>query len=380
NYDKLGDAPRPNLDFPDCNILITEMAAFLPNAIKSWDVLDRVCGNGLKQYIYTLMINNYREMARGKITANSTYRMFKGPITKRAQAEPLHQPSWEDWTPTIHDQYVDAANFEPSSVSATGFRTAADGKNKISHAPIPMKSLAVGVKVFPSGEDALDLTRMIQYCVDHPAEDWFYPTDYTRLLNKIGGPAPINAANTDAAVIARWTAQQVAAGSMRKTAGRKRDSRGRLMKPNSDSEEEDYDNMDETDSEPDFDEMDETESEFDSHNHKKGNKRKRALSFDDSDDVDDDTPSQKPSAKRPKLVLKFRIPHSTLDGKHTASGPSRPRKQFVFMSDIDSDSDGDGYKAPKGPTRKKKEKKAAPAVRRSGRANKFSKSFSINED
>lgn len=376
NYDKLEDAPRPNLSFPNAKITIPEMAAFVPNAIKSWDVIDRVCGSGLAQLIYSIMMNHYREMARGQITANSTYRMFKGPISKRAKVETDHKPSWENWTPGIADQYRDDSTFDPSSVSVAGFRTPADGKNRTEHAPIPLKNLALGVKVFPSGNDALDLTRVVQYAVDHLDEDLMYPTDYDYVLAKLGGPATVTFAHTDAAVVARWTTAQQKNGRMTKNTHRKRDRKGRLQKVDSDEEDVDFDNMDETESEPEFDDNDETESEDDADERKKAHKRKCGA-FDDSDDSNDiDTPSRKSSSKRTKRTPKPRA--SRIGGKQSISRPSRLHQE-ITPSDGDSDSDGDGYAGLK--SRKKNAKKLLGLeVRRSGRATKFTQSFDMTDD
>lgn len=41
-YDKLGDAPSMLLEFPNGNITLAEICAFLPQSVKSWDVIDRL--------------------------------------------------------------------------------------------------------------------------------------------------------------------------------------------------------------------------------------------------------------------------------------------------------------------------------------------------
>jgi hypothetical protein len=38
-----------------------------------------------------------------------------------------------------------------------------------------MLLLASGVKNFPEGNEALDLTRVVQYAVDHPVGNYMYP-------------------------------------------------------------------------------------------------------------------------------------------------------------------------------------------------------------
>jgi hypothetical protein len=362
-YGKLPEAPPANLAFPPANILITELAAFLPHSVKSWDVTDRTCGNGLVPAIYAKLMNHFRDMPRGPIAANSVYRMFKAPMTKRAEVDPGHKPSWADWTTGNHYKYHDAAHFDPRSVSVAGFRTPANGKDVSTHAPVLFRDLAIGVKVFPSGDDALDLTPAVRYCVEHPTENWMYPTHYTQLIKRLGGPNTVKPAMQDAALIKRWTSAKEAA-AIKNTSGRKRDSHGRLQKERDSDDELDYDEMDvdETDSEADS-EDDQDFEELD----KKDPKRKRKVTdFSDSDE--DEAPSRKPAAKRNKIAPKPRL---------SARGQSGLRKELAASDiDNDSDSDGDGYEGPK--SHKKKGKQPIP-VRRTGRATKTKVSYKLDD-
>jgi hypothetical protein len=73
-----------------------------------------------------------------------------------------------------------------------------------------MLLLASGVKNFPEGNEALDLTRVVQYAVDHPVGNYMYPRDYHLILSALGGPKPVTPENTDAAIFQIYK-------SMRKT-------------------------------------------------------------------------------------------------------------------------------------------------------------------
>lgn len=352
SYDKLQGSPAPNLDFPTGNVTLAEMAAFHPQSLKSWDMIDRFCGNGGSQATFAVMVNHFRQMSRGPITANSVYRLLKAPMMLRAKTE---DPRYVSWTTGIHDQFHDAANFDTTSVSVTGFRTAADGKNRTSAAPILIKDMANGVQKFPTGNDALDLTRAVRYCQEHPDKQWLYPTDFERLVNeKLGGPARVKAAHHDAAIIARYTSNRIAAGvSSNKL--RKRDSRGRLQKVESEEEEdiEMTDSDDGSDEEVDFEALD-----------KKRSKRKAVL--DDSDSDEDATPSCKRQKKRAKTSPKSRPSRNT---PRRTVGPSRLR-QSILADDIDSDSE-DAYLGPK-------KKKAVASVRRSSRKTKITQTYDID--
>jgi hypothetical protein len=329
NYDKLHGAPPPNLDFPVGNMTLAEIAAFHPEAIKSWDVLDRYCGNGGSQASFTAMINHFRKMERGSIPNNSVYRMMKGSMQRRAKVE----DRYKDWTTGAHHQYHDAERFDPASVSVTGFRTPADGKGQTTASPIPIASLANGVKTFPTSDDALDLTRAVRYCQDHPDEEWMYPTHYEHLVNYLGGPAPVRPGHYDRAVIARYTSAQMAAG-VRNAIGRKRDSRGRLLKQDSDESDAVFTDSEEADIDLDFDRLD-------------VKAKKHTGFFDDSDAEDLRTPSRKRASKGKK--------------------PARNLNRDYF----DSESDGDGFQGPK-------KVKKVKLLRRSTRATKITKRFDLD--
>lgn len=354
NYDKLLGAPAPNLDFPVGNITMCEISAYHPEGIKSWDMIDRLCGSGGSQASYAAMINHFRVMDRGPIGNNSVYRMLKASMNKRAKVE----PKYNGWTSGVHDDYGNPDGFDSSSVSVTGFRTPADGKVTFSAPPMPIKDMANGVKIHPAGYDALDLTRAVQYCVSHPDEVWMYPTDYERLVNHIG-PASVQPGHQDNAAISRYTPARTVTGS-RTTSSRKRPANRRARKSDADEEEElamDT-GSDDSDSDVDFDSLDSLDN--------KGKERKSI--FDDSGSDGFDTPSRKPAQKRRKIALKPRAPRATTK---RALAPSHLRKEVV-PEEVDSESDGEAYQGPK--------KMKAAEVRRSGRATKVTQSYVVHPE
>ncbi|KAH7084386.1 hypothetical protein FB567DRAFT_528882 [Paraphoma chrysanthemicola] len=366
NYDKLADAPPCNLDFPDANMTLMELATFLPGSFKSWDVIDRACGNGASAASITTLINAGRTMARGEIPNNSVYRLMKGPMDRRAKQD----DAWKGWTVGTHDRYPQPANFNPSSVSVAGFRTAADGRDDSSADPVLFRDLARGVKKFPTGYDALDLTRAVRYCVDHPDEAWYYPTDYERLVDQLPqdahlagyptGPAPVQVGHQDKAVMKRWVTGRTLTG-VRNASGRKYDSRGRLMKKDSDEDDFDENEFDSDENELgsgddiDFEALD-----------KKASKRKHF--FDDSDSDEFDTPSRKP-VKPNKFASKPRVRKSL--GKSPAR-PSHLRKE-LFTDDLDFDDSDNSISL------EKNTKKTFPTVRRSGRSTKVAGTYNVDE-
>ncbi|KAH7359783.1 hypothetical protein BKA66DRAFT_370155, partial [Pyrenochaeta sp. MPI-SDFR-AT-0127] len=215
NYDKLTDAPPADLEFPNGNILISEMAAFLPQSFKSWDVIDRTVHNGATSATIASLINHFRKMPHGPIENNSIYRMMKGPMNKRA----MEDPRYKSWSVSKHHDIEKPEGFDPTSTSVAGFRAPVIFQRRrmsttaVKSSPtIPFKELAEGIAVMPSGSDALDLTRCVKYCLAHPDEDWDYPVDFERLVNHIppasgftAGPEPVQIDNHDVSIVRRLT-------------------------------------------------------------------------------------------------------------------------------------------------------------------------------
>lgn len=201
---KCRDAPSAEHEFPNANITLAELAAFLPQSIKCWDVIDRVIWNGAVSEDLQRMINKYRSMPYGKIDINSVYMMMRGQMRKRTNVEHNYS-SWKQWVVNKQQDVVKPATFDPDSISVTGFRRPIVFTNRPNEvaAPISFKDLASGVSVWPDGDDALDLTRCVAWCVAHPDEDFLYPTDYQAVLTRAGGPMTATDRHTDAAVLAR---------------------------------------------------------------------------------------------------------------------------------------------------------------------------------
>jgi hypothetical protein len=195
---KLYDAPSMNVPFPTGNMTAAEVAAFLPHWMKSWDVIERFAHNGGTKQILARMVNTLRTMPRGLLPANTILKFMQNAMRRR--------PGNSTWTmggepiPVSHD---------PNSLSVTGYRVPRDtypgrGPTETEPGNYQFKDLATGVKHFPVNDDALDLTRLIQYHVNNPSEIWNFPRDYANLIRHIGGPTSVIPANTDSAVFARW--------------------------------------------------------------------------------------------------------------------------------------------------------------------------------
>ncbi|KAF2870524.1 hypothetical protein BDV95DRAFT_496123, partial [Massariosphaeria phaeospora] len=197
---KLLGAPSMNLDFPKGNIGAAEIVAFLPLWLKSWDVTERLANNGASASTLATLVNRFRELPNGPINSNSVNVMIREAVGKRAKTD----DSWVDWSFGRHTTPVD---WDRTSVSVADFRTPrVTHPTQLSELPraVLFKDLAQGVKKMPSGHDALDLTKCVQYHLAHPDEQWYFPNDFDRLVQHLGTTL-VKPEHYDQAVFARWT-------------------------------------------------------------------------------------------------------------------------------------------------------------------------------
>ncbi|KAF2122156.1 hypothetical protein BDV96DRAFT_465031, partial [Lophiotrema nucula] len=195
-------APSRNLAFPPtANMTAVELLTFLPHTLKSPSVIYRLVSNGFSRLIICSIINTQRTLAVPSWHPNSC---------GQAMIRTMRFAGYEDWTAKSHGLWFDGEkeNWDFKSVEVGGFKTPfeayADGKGFAE--PIPFKDLMKGLRKVPEGGDALDLTRMVEYAVLHPREKWRYPTDWERLLEKVGGPAEAEKEHSDGEAFKRWEA------------------------------------------------------------------------------------------------------------------------------------------------------------------------------
>lgn len=348
NYNKLRDAPSPWLPFPSGNLTMAEVTAFLPQSIKSFDIINRFISNGALAMTLASMINHYRAMPIGPIENNTIYRMMKGQMNIHAKTN----PAYKGWTVTKHADIIKPSTFNHSSVSVSNFHTPESMMSSPqSPKTILFRDLANGVKVMPSGPDALDLTRCIQYCLEHDNEDWYYPTDFASLVQNLGGAAPVHSEHADAAAITRHSAGLKLTKVRRTPPGR--GSRVRTVKSTKAVVEES--------------EEDELESASSS--------PLSSLSFsaadDDEEDADSDAIAVTPTPtkrKNPASSSDASLPSA----KRYRKTPTRSSTRKPVESEEDG-SDSDVYVGPKTKTKGK----AKVATRSSGRTKRFGGSYCV---
>jgi hypothetical protein len=192
-------APSRYLLFPvHANVTAVELLAYLPNSIHCADVVYRLITNGASPHLLWLIVNTYRDMLV-EWSQNSC---------RQSIYETMQKAGYKNWRLKSHNSFHEErkSTWDENNLDVAGFSTSGqdDAKNT-SVGNIPFKRLAVGLRREPQGYDALDLTRMVRYCMESPHEPWFYPRDYDAVLRLVGGAAPLQQEHSDREAFKRWT-------------------------------------------------------------------------------------------------------------------------------------------------------------------------------
>lgn len=185
--------PYPN----NANLTAVEIITFLPNSLGSADVVYRFVSNRATRAAICAIINTNR----------SVDTEWKVEYCGRHLSKVMQQAGFHGWTMQSHTSWLSNRNekWDECVVSMkeikSPYRKHAESQLEDD---IPFSALMEGVQKVPEGNDALDLTRMVQYSVKHPEEGWRYPGQYDKLLERIGGPMKPKAANLDPMVFERW--------------------------------------------------------------------------------------------------------------------------------------------------------------------------------
>ncbi|KAF9693151.1 hypothetical protein EKO04_008852 [Ascochyta lentis] len=203
-------SPSWNLSFPEGNLTAAEIIAYLPHWLKSVDVILRFVNNGGRSVTITHLLHKLRVMPSSNYQANSTTIMMHYA---------MRRAGYEEWTIGTRHEYEDDREYDENSLYVGDFRpprithpknVSTKQKTKEDELarncaadPIPFKDLALHVKKHPSGSDALDLTRCVDYALKHPKEQWLFPNDFQKLVKHLGGPLPVTHSHLDPQLFAR---------------------------------------------------------------------------------------------------------------------------------------------------------------------------------
>ncbi|KAF2127560.1 hypothetical protein P153DRAFT_51683 [Dothidotthia symphoricarpi CBS 119687] len=203
-------SPSWNLSFPSGNMTAAEILAYLPHWLKSVDIIDRFVTNGGASRTIAAMINEFRHQPTGPDA------VFLPNSAQIMMSYAMRRAGYDEWTVGTHGNWDRESENDPEDLSVTNFRPQRlTHPKKVSNKnpkdilrnkeadPIPFKDLAHHVKQHPSGPDALDLTRCVRYALAYPHEQLFFPTDFERLVNELGGPQTPTHSHLDRQVFAR---------------------------------------------------------------------------------------------------------------------------------------------------------------------------------
>ncbi|EUC42370.1 hypothetical protein COCMIDRAFT_39540 [Bipolaris oryzae ATCC 44560] len=200
-------APSWDLSFPAGALTAAEITAYCPHWLKSIDIINRFLCHGARTIHIAALLNEFRNFPDDRVfNTNSTLVMMSYAMRKAG---------FDGWTVTKHFDFTRDHFLPESGLNVTNFRTpcmtqprnaTSQGSNHSINQgvrPVAFKDLAKHVKKHPSGDDALDLARCVQYAVEHLDEVWLFPIDFQRLTAHLGGPATITPAHLDEQVFAR---------------------------------------------------------------------------------------------------------------------------------------------------------------------------------
>ncbi|KAF2201954.1 hypothetical protein GQ43DRAFT_485933 [Delitschia confertaspora ATCC 74209] len=198
-------APSKNMLFPaNANLTAAEIMCFMPDWLKSKDVIMRFASNGATGLIISNIFNHYRVMPNGSAwPANHAIKMIQNTV--RDANKKNVRGFVAGWQIRKHEPYI-PLTWDFNTLFVGDFKIpgkshpkgpATSGSN-LPAAPIQFRELLSALVLsVPTEGDALDLTRMVQYAAAHPDEDFRFPDDYDRLLALIGGPCPVTRDHTD---------------------------------------------------------------------------------------------------------------------------------------------------------------------------------------
>jgi hypothetical protein len=174
-----------------------ELLTFLPNVIHCSEAIYRFVSNGASRNSLWTIINTNRDLPEVYSTNRVGADMCKT----------MRLAGYENWTPTTHKDWLgeNKEGWDETCVDVKALhQSTMAGLDEVMTFGVPFKDLAVDVRAFPQGFDALDLTRMVQHCISNDEGQWIYPRDYDALLKSLGGPVAIEARHLDGRVFKRW--------------------------------------------------------------------------------------------------------------------------------------------------------------------------------
>ncbi|KAF9730857.1 hypothetical protein PMIN01_10815 [Paraphaeosphaeria minitans] len=214
---QLNDFPSGSIPFPPAmqgnplDVTIVELLTFLPRYIYSSDMVERIASNGGSQQ--TIMkIMNAHLLLSVPMEKNFLLHVLQSRMRHKGNQTATGGYDYTKWTIGTHQPLL---GHDEDNLNIAGMRTRFEIENFPAFRDadsVAFKNMADRVKVWPAGDDALNLTHCVRYASMHPNEDWNYPDDFRRLMahltNNLAGltifPVPVTDEHLDRQAWARW--------------------------------------------------------------------------------------------------------------------------------------------------------------------------------
>lgn len=147
------------------NATIVDIIVILPQWFRNPGILFRLLNNGITSGVHFAILDEHRhlnlhnpdDVERARDHLSDTYRRVMRKVDP-AWTKAKHQvpEDWDEFAMSIH-------NFVSEAAEKVGY---------VARAPIPFRDLAIGLKKLPQGSDAGDLTRALEYAMQHQKARW----------------------------------------------------------------------------------------------------------------------------------------------------------------------------------------------------------------
>jgi hypothetical protein len=188
------------------NFTAVEIITFLPTLFYNSSIARRFVNNGMDNPTHAEIIARHRVLTVDVSIIAKQYLHALRPVGSCSMTGEQGKTLWSRKTQKIPDGW-DARNismnaFVPDRIAIAGVHAPAP-------ASVPFRILSEGVKKMPTGNDAADLTRAIEFANGDQAKESFpgrnlmFPDDLTNILTNIGHTS-ITEQHRDRAVVGRY--------------------------------------------------------------------------------------------------------------------------------------------------------------------------------
>ncbi|KAF2450989.1 hypothetical protein P171DRAFT_480037 [Karstenula rhodostoma CBS 690.94] len=213
---------------PALNFTAVEIITFLPMLHCNSTIARRFVNNGLENPIHAEINDIHRVASQTVATIAKGYQDALRPSNWRQMTKKEIKTLW-----TRRNQ-TKPADWDEKNISMNAFvpdRIIKEGVRAPAPTSVPFRMLTQGVRKIPTGNDAADLTRSIEFATSDqakktfPGRDLMFPDDLIDILRTIG-PTLITQQHRDKSIVMRYRKLYKAKKALRKGVQAEKDGRG----------------------------------------------------------------------------------------------------------------------------------------------------------